>query len=913
VSGVNTMNKLSLAKINFYNVLFTAFLFTISIGIVEVYSSYAHFEKQVQRMQDRYISTKKKRSKEQVNKLVKQIQENIHTRYTILEKALEQNVEELSSLYNSIKSKNQNLNNKEILKYFIKEVDNIKLPNSSVYYYIFDQDTNFLYHGNQKKLAGQNIRKNIKQEEILSFIEKSLTSGYATGLYEWQNPKTKKIEKKFAYIKKIPNTDIYLATGFYVNDIEKDIKNDIIKTINETRFGLDKKGYFWIHSLSGVMIINPMQPQFNEKSVFDYKTLKNRYPFREMNKIALENNSGFIDYFWKYPLSEGKEEKKISYIKNLDYFGWVVGSGFYFRKQLEIVKSEEKYLQEELEESLFRLFVILILIFGSSVLVAYYISRKITQITQERKLHLNMLEQYKIVLDESSIVSKTDKNGFITYVNKQFEKACGYKTKELIGKSHSILRHQSMPKETFSTMWNNISMGKIWSGIIKNKKKDGTSYYIRMIIIPIKDADNNVLEYISASTEITELMTKNNLLEKFTLTDGLTGLGSRVKLMNDLFKTKYNILAIVDILKFTEVNDMYGQKVGDKIIKEVAQEIFEFSKNNHTKVYRLHADVFAILCVDSKSTEFILQINHLVNYLKNYHFDKNEVNATFDFVCGISQGNEKVLACADMALKEAKRKHLPVSIYNKDNSLLDEYKNNAKWMKVVVKALEEDRIVPYFQPIYSYKNKNINKYESLMRLIDENGNIITPMNFLSVIKQTSIYPKITQTMIRKTVDKFRYTPKDSFSINITLEDLLNKETMQYFYTTISSADIFNRLIIEIVESDELINFEKVGEILSEFKARGTKIAIDDFGTGYSNYNYLLKLDVDYIKIDGSIIKNIADKKTKELITTIVAFAKKSDIQTIAEFVSDSTIDANVEALEIDFAQGYFRGKPYPHI
>ena len=142
----------------------------------------------------------------------------------------------------------------------MKKLENFQLPNSSKYYYIFDRNADILYHGSQEELIGKNLLKYIKQEEILTLIKKSLVDNQATGLYDWLNPKTKKIEKKFTYIKKIPNTGLYLATGFYVNEIEKDIKKDIIKTIKENRFGTDGKGYFWIHSLSGIMIVHPMNP-----------------------------------------------------------------------------------------------------------------------------------------------------------------------------------------------------------------------------------------------------------------------------------------------------------------------------------------------------------------------------------------------------------------------------------------------------------------------------------------------------------------------------------------------------------------------------------------------------------------------------------------------------------------------------
>ena len=905
--------KLSLAKINFLNILITALLFTVSIGILEVYTSHKHFDKQVERMKKRYVSDRQKLTQEQVEKFVQRIKKDISSRYETLKQTLKEKIDEVSFVYTTLQIHNKNLTPNELNKLFIKELDTYKTPFTKGYFYMFDKNANLIYHGNNKKLIGKNLYDFRGSYGLFRVVEKALKDGTSSGQYLWKNPKNGKNENKYVYISKIKNSDVYIATGFYLKPIEDEIKQSIGKLISTMRFGLDKRGYFWIHSLDNKMIYHPIQPELNGRSILNYKNEGNRYPFREMNKIIKEKGSGFVEYMWRYPDGDKIEEKKISYVKNLGFYNWVVGSGFYFRAQNSAVEEEKLILKEDLTHSLVQIFIVLGIIFAGAIFIAYHISKRIKKIEEDKKVHLNMLEQYKIVLDESSIVSKTNRDGFITYVNKGFENVCGYTNKELIGKSHNLLRHKSMPKELFSDMWKKISSGLTWSGIIKNRKKDGSSYYINTTVIPVKDENSDIIEYISASSDITELISTNDMLERFTLTDGLTGLGSRVKLINELQSNENNLLAIVDIIKFTEVNDMYGQRVGDKIIKEVGQEIFEFAKQSSMKTYRLHADVFAILNFKDTRNEFILQINRLVIYLNNHHFDKEEVNRTFDFIAGIAEGNDKVLACADMALKNAKRNHISVGIYSEENTLLDEYKNNEKWMKIVTKALEDDRIVPYFQPIYSYKDGHVQKYEALMRLIEEDGSVVSPFSFLDVIKKSSIYPKVTQAMIRKTVDVFRYTSLASFSINITLEDLLNKETMQYFYSTISAADLFERLIIEIVETEELINFEKVGETLSEFKARGAKIAIDDFGTGYSNYNYLRKLDIDYIKIDGSIIKNIDDLKTREIVSTILDFAKKSDMKTIAEFVSSKEIDETVKTLGVDYAQGYFRGKPSPSI
>lgn len=906
--------KLSLAKINFLNILFTALIFILAVATFEIYTSYSKFDKQVDRMKERYISLKKNLVKEQVIRFVDDVKNNIKKKLEVLKITLEDKIDEIIYLYHDIKDTHPKLSQEEVLDIFFKTLYDFRQPYSSSYYYIFDNNLKLLYHGDQQNLIGTNAI-NFKNANLVKVLKEAIQNDEASGQYFWENPKNGKIEKKFVFIKKLPNTHLYIATGFYMNLLEKDIKNEIKKMVFIKRFGKNHKGYFWVHSLDGEMIVHPIQPSLNGSSIYEYKSASGENYFIKMNQIINSKGEGFIKYMWKYPNSNEPEEEKISFVKKIDYVDWVVGSGFYFREQAEAVKQEKQILKRTLTNDFYRLFAILGAISVFAFIGAWLVSKKISKIEKENLSYLHELEQYKQILDVSSIVSKTNADGFITCVNQKFTEITGYSKQELVGKSHNVLRHPSMSKEIFADMWKIISRGIQWNGIIKNRKKDGSSYYVSTTILPIKNEKEEIVEYIAASTDITELVKKDTIIESFALTDNLSGLGSRVKLLEDLNKYKKSaILALIDIKRFTELNDVYGQAKGDEIIKEVARELFSFFDNDGSyHIYRVHADVFAILSISSIKEIFVSKIELLLKYLENISFCKETIDKKLTFVAGISCEGEEHLARADMALKYAKKNNKNLTIYTEQDSLLEEYKNNEKWMRKVENALKEDRIIPYFQPIYSYDTHKIKKYESLLRMKEKDGTIITPNKFLDVIKKTSLYPRITRTMIRKSVDAFRYSSNISFSINLTIEDLLNKETMQYLLSIAKSSSVLNRMIIEIVETEELMNFEQVGDILAELKSYGVKIAIDDFGTGYSNYKYLMKLDVDFIKIDGSIIENIEDKKTKELISTIIKFAKKSDIQTVAEFVSSFEIDKEVQNLGIDFAQGYFRGKPSPKI
>lgn len=228
-------------------------------------------------------------------------------------------------------------------------------------------------------------------------------------------------------------------------------------------------------------------------------------------------------------------------------------------------------------------------------------------------------------------------------------------------------------------------------------------------------------------------------------------------------------------------------------------------------------------------------------------------------------------------------------------------------------AIEGDRIVPYFQGIVDNRTRRIVKYESLIRLIDTDGTVLTPFWFLEHAKKAKLYGKLTRIMITKTFSLFESLEYE-FSINLSLQDILSKQTRGYLLDVLKNSPASNRLILEIVESEGIENFDEVSIFIKTVKAYGCKIAIDDFGTGYSNFGYLCKIDVDFIKIDGSLIKNINDNKDHVItVESILLFAQQKGIKTIAEFVEDEAKYSKLHELGIDFSQGYLFSTPAPDI
>ena len=174
-----------------------------------------------------------------------------------------------------------------------------------------------------------------------------------------------------------------------------------------------------------------------------------------------------------------------------------------------------------------------------------------------------------------------------------------------------------------------------------------------------------------------------------------------------------------------------------------------------------------------------------------------------------------------------------------------------------------------------------------------------------------IYPRITKEVVNQACALFQNRTEE-FSINLSTADMEDGRSMQEIIAVLKKTNTAQRIVFEILESEGIENYEAISAFITQVKALGAKIAIDDFGTGYSNFEHILKLNVDYIKIDGSLIKDIINNSRNQIvIETIIGFAHKIGAQTIAEFVSDEMIFNRVKTLGVDYSQGYFTGKPQP--
>lgn len=402
---------------------------------------------------------------------------------------------------------------------------------------------------------------------------------------------------------------------------------------------------------------------------------------------------------------------------------------------------------------------------------------------------------------------------------------------------------------------------------------------------------------------------KTEELEKQYYNDKLTGLENRNKLILDLSEGKYDKIVIIDIKSFNGINDFYGNKVGDTVLKALSKLINLYCDQNKLNSYRVSSDIFAVVDIIGLKEEFIERIGLLQNIINNQCFLYEEGKIYITVTMGLALGEESLFEKAEMALHYAKKNKKIFQMYKEELNIYEGIKENIIWTKKIKDAISDNRIVPFFQPIVNNRSGAIEKCEALIRMIDENGKIISPYFFLDIAKKSGLYKELTKVMLEKTFEVLNKTDYE-ISINLLLQDIVNSEIRALIIEKLEKAKNPKKVVFEIVESEGIENFKEVTDFIKEIKTYGAKIAIDDFGTGYSNFIYLMKLNVDYIKIDGSIIKNVHKDKSAEVVTkTIVLFARELGIETIAEFVAEEEIYNKIKDLNIDYSQGYYFSEP----
>ncbi|WP_231563838.1 EAL domain-containing response regulator [Sulfurospirillum cavolei] len=511
-----------------------------------------------------------------------------------------------------------------------------------------------------------------------------------------------------------------------------------------------------------------------------------------------------------------------------------------------------------------------------------------------------LLKQYIDITNASSIISKTDPNGFITFVNDKFCQITGYRPDELLGQQHNIIRHPDMPKSAFKDLWATIKAKKTWQGVVKNRAKNGDPYYVKTTVQPILNANGEIEEFISLRHDITAIMSDKKQLFDYLSANALS------------------VLILIQIEDYTVLEKFYDKGSVEKIEQTFGKTLLYLMPNpwGFQRIYHLENGLYAF-AIDRRSCRADKEEIHAVleQFLANVkeHVVKiDTIEYDISVICSYTYGIFKVFEDAKIGIEQAIATKQPI-VYADGLSGI-EYDNalkNIETIHTIKTAIDTGNILSYFQPIVDNRTRKIAKYESLVRLVNEGGQLLTPYFFLEVAKKGRYYSKITKIVLDNSFAALLKIPDAAISINLSLHDIEREEIIRHIFQLLDRyPEQTSRIVFELLESEDIRDIAHIQRFIQNVKQRGVKIAIDDFGTGYSNFERMLSYEPDILKIDGSLIRNIdTNEVNRNIVETIVLFAQKQRLETVAEFVENEAIYRIVTDLGVDYSQGYHFGRP----
>ncbi len=461
---------------------------------------------------------------------------------------------------------------------------------------------------------------------------------------------------------------------------------------------------------------------------------------------------------------------------------------------------------------------------------------------------------------------------------------------------------------------------------------DGDRRYLRMNGMPVLE-EGAFRGYRGTASDITKVRQHEERLSVLANQDQLTGLTNRRRFLVDLAheirraqaRGGHGILMLIDLDHLKMINDTAGHAVGDEIIVQVAGVLTAQSRGEDL-VARVSGDEFAVAFPEmtlEQAKEKAAQILEAIGECKPRQTKLPvSVSASIGMVMFPDQASEAVelMALADTAMyaaKDAGRNR--IRCYSEGDMARERMGTLLASRNQVMEALEQDRFELVFQPIASVLDGGIHHFETLVRIRDAHGNQIMPGTFIPAAEQFGLIGRVDRVIVRKALKRLAALPEArqdiGISINLSGLSVGDSDMLAYIEREVAAAGVApERITFEVTETAACENMARAAEFIGRIGQMGCKISLDDFGVGFSSFSYLKNLDVDYLKIDGSFIRDIVRSHGDRLfVKALVDVARGMGIRTIAEFVESREAFTLLRRIGVDYVQGYYIGRPGPEI
>ncbi|WP_445314150.1 EAL domain-containing protein [Microcoleus vaginatus] len=706
------------------------------------------------------------------------------------------------------------------------------------------------------------------------------------------------------------------ATNYRGNILIVDDLPDNLRLLRDT---LREEGYKVRSAITGAMAIRAAQSPSTELILLDIK-LPDIDGYEVCRQLKSDERTAEIPIIFLSALNETFNKVKGLAAGGVDY----IAKPFQVEEVLARVETHLtiRRLQQSLQKQNLRL---------------------LREIEQRQRLEDSLFaekELAQVTLQSiGDAVITTDAQGKVRYFNPIAERLTGWKTHEVQGVPFStvFLIVDQVTREPVENPINKALLEERIVGLANNTiliGHDGTEYPIADSAAPIRDRQGQIIGAVIVFHDVTESRYLTRQLSWEANHDALTGLINRRRFEEELVEALASVkdsnhrhaLCYLDLDQFKVVNDTVGHIAGDELLRQITALIQQGVRANDM-LARLGGDEFGILltqCSLSQAAQIAENLKDLVHQFRFIWNGKTFIIGVSIGVVAIDQTSQdlrELLGAADAACYAAKaRGRNCVHIYSLDDSELIKQRGERQLISKISRALETNRFSLYYQKIVSITSKPlVEHYEILIRMLDENGEVVSPSEFIPAAERYGLITEIDCWVIETFFSNYHNLPEKDvlsqglYTINLSGASISNNQFMRFLIEQFSRYKVPPQSIgFEITETAAIANFEQARYFMSELKKIGCCFALDDFGSGLSSFAYLMNLPVDYLKIDGAFVKNISHNLISQaLVEGFNSIAHAMNLETIAEFVEDETILEKLREIGVDYAQGYGIARPVP--
>ncbi len=902
-------------------VMFTTF--TATFLSLSYYNAMSKFEKDSFMMNEKFLETKKKMLRHEVDKFIDFIdskKKNIHLQTQTMVKG---RVYEAHSIATGLYERYHTTHSKAQLEEMIIEaLRPIRYENAQGYFFITRLDGTEMLFADKPEMEGRNMLglQNSEGRYVVKGMV-DIVQSTKEGFYEymWSKPNAStENHKKVSFVKLFEPYGWIIGTGLYLDEMEVKIKEEIVNDKERLLFDKENNNYIFGGTWEGLSLTYPAQ----NKNVYHIQDTNGKYVVQELIARA-QSGGGFVEYVMP-PLKGERNLQKLSYVVGIDDWKWYVGAGIY----LEDVNGEVERLKALMEEDLKKTFLsILSLVSLFSLILAFFyfnISHKIRKdfyvFTQffdslvkkdqmidldtvkfkefeELALHANAmlkmkietdehLERYKkIVSSSDDLLSFIDKNyvylavseGYLDFFGKEKAEIIGHSMQELFGDEYFL-------KELKPTSDRALS-GESFEKEFWIKAPSGDYRYLHTKYFPhFEKKGEGVVAYIVSARDVTEkklgeekLIASEKELDFLAHNDTLTGLPNRILLHDRIAHAIAGSnrgstmvgLCFVDLDNFKKINDSFGHSYGDDILRQFATRVQSVIRSSDT-LSRLGGDEFVLLVEHVKENSEIERIVEKIQGVFDEPFVVKEQTFFLSASIGISLypdhglDGETLIKNADMAMYKSKDSGKNTySFYSTEMSIASYERIGME--NALREAIKKREFLVFYQPQIDLKTGGLIGVEALVRWNHPTEGLLAPSRFIALCEETRLIIDVGAFVLEQACLDILLLQKEKLflgtvSVNISGVQIEYSDFLETLTKTLTSTGIAPSFLdIEVTESFIMNDPERWIVLLKNMQNLGVTIAIDDFGTGHSSLSYLRKLPIDKLKVDMSFVRDLPNR------------------------------------------------------